>query len=217
MYFPSHNPSWKSLIRQLPFTLEDNSAVNHHFLRWYHSKHPDDKQAVDIWTYCYISRYFHTKLETSCPAARARLDEMVECAFFKVQRNLEKVDRPQRFSHWVSVICKHTFINHNRQQPPPMPLAKPGTRPVPAPPRDAGRFYDAEVTYDALTAAIDRLPAFLQRPARLRFLRYLSYQRISEITRKSVPTVRTYIHKATTRFKQDPELQVLREELLKGT
>lgn len=216
MPIPAPNLPWNSLTRQLPFPLDDTTAVNHYFLRWHHSRRLSDKRAIDIWAYCYINQYFRAKLRRARPSVRTTQDQMIERAYLKVQQNLENVHQPQRFSHWVSVICKHTFINHTRKQPTPVPLRKRHTRSLPVATRYSGRFYDAEITYDVLTAAINRLPSYLQRTARLRFLRYLSYLRISEITGRPVPTVRTYIHKATRRLQKDPALRLLRKEILES-
>jgi RNA polymerase sigma factor (sigma-70 family) len=216
MHFSTPRRPWISLTRQLPFTFEDTSAVNHHFARWRQGRSLPDRQAIDIWSYCYIHRYFRVKLQTSSASARATQDQMIEQAFFKVQRNLENVHRPQRFAHWVSVICKHTFLNHIRQRPSSVPLTQRHIQSSAASVYYTGRFHDTEITYGTLRAAILRLPSFLQQTAHLRFVSHLSYQRISEITGKPVTTVRTYIHKAVSRFKKDPELQLLRDEILKG-
>lgn len=214
MHNHSRAPRWRPVARQLSFNLEDTRTVNLCFVRWRRFRACQDKRAIDLWTYCYINRYFHVKSQNSPLWTRAELDQLVERAFLKVQRNLDNVQRPRRFSHWVSVVCKHTFINHLRQEIVPISLDDHQPVVAPAPSRYRGRYYDTEITYRALSAAIMHLPQFLRQTARLRFLRHLSYQQISEITGKPVATLRTYAHKATMHFQNDPQLRVLRDEIL---
>jgi DNA-directed RNA polymerase specialized sigma24 family protein len=67
----------------------------------------------------------------------------------------------------------------------------------------------AEVGFvrEALDEAIDRLPQYLQKPARLYFLEDREFEEISDAVDKPVATVRTYKHKAVKQLRTDERLQ----------
>ena len=65
----------------------------------------------------------------------------------------------------------------------------------------------------SLLNAIDALPEFLQSTARMKFVENLSYEEISRIIGKRVPTVRSYVHKICKRFRKDSALRSWADQL----
>lgn len=203
--------SWHLVAQNLPFALEDTRCANRYFQRWWRDKNRQDKQAIDLWVYCYVCRYFLIKAVFNDISNPMEADHLMGKTFLKVQGNLQTLHAPDRFTHWVSTICKNTFINYARRRPQFISLQDQSLPPVPRPRRYR---HDREITYAVLANAIQRLPRFLRPTARLRLLRSLSYQHISEITNKSVPTLRAYMHKALKKIQVDPQVQALHEELM---
>lgn len=207
--------SWRLVANHLPFSLEDTCTVNRHFSRWSHRGGIHDKWTIDLWSYCYICRYFLVKYTLDEALHKSDIDLLVGEAFTRVQRNLQGVRSPDRFTHWVSVVCKNTLINYTRQQASYISLHGANAFDLlPSTPEDHLICHDIEVAYGTLSNAIRRLPRFLRVTARLRLLRRLTYQQISEETGQSVATARTYTHKAINHIRKDPEMQALRDELL---
>ena len=50
--------SWEPVARHLPFSLDDVSAVNRTFVRWLDKRRRRDGRLIQLWTYCYVHRYF---------------------------------------------------------------------------------------------------------------------------------------------------------------
>jgi RNA polymerase sigma factor (sigma-70 family) len=61
--------------------------------------------------------------------------------------------------------------------------------------------------HEAFVEAIERLPEYLQEPARLYFLENREFEEISEAVGKPVATIRTYKHKALKKLRTDERLQ----------
>ena len=110
---------------------------------------------------------------------------------------------------WVSVICRNTYVNFvtRRKFVTTLDEATDDLHNSP----DIGLAEDAGALYLALSKAIERLPAFLQSVARMRFVEDLSYEEISRMTGKSPPTIRAYVHKVCKRFREDPGLGAFRD------
>ena len=110
---------------------------------------------------------------------------------------------------WVSVICKNTYINFvtRRKFVTTLDIAF-NDEPV-LPSRNVGE--DAGALYLALSRAIECLPLFLRSAARMRFVEDLSYEEISRMTGKSVPTIRAYVHKICRRFRRDKGLNAFKD------
>jgi RNA polymerase sigma factor (sigma-70 family) len=189
----------------LPFRLDDAEAVNESYSRLV--RHPDKeiRRTVDLWTYCYIRRYFLVKFLRESGFRVSELEQTVEKTYRKVERGRAGIERPDRYAQWVSVVCRNTYVNFVRRRTYVMALDEMIESPVEMPEIDT--VEDPGRLYMTIVHAIDRLPAFLKSCARMRFIEDLSYEEISRITGISIPTVRAYVHKICVRFRQDEALQ----------
>jgi RNA polymerase sigma factor (sigma-70 family) len=194
----------------LPFHVDDFDAANAAFERWRTSEAPEDLELVELWTYCYTRRYFVAKFLRDSAYGSTHLDLLVGKAFTRVRKNLAKVKQPGRFANWVSVICKNTFINFLRRYRDQAPLDEARTA---APPRTDHYEHDRLAARRAVERAIGRLPPSLQTVARLRFLENQPYDYIVEQTGRPAASVRSYVNKAVTRMREDPELIALYREI----
>lgn len=193
-----------SLASHLPFSLDETEQVNETYARYAAAPRPPDARLVDLWTYCYIRRYFLIKFIREPAFRSAELEQVVELAYRKVESRRHQLEQRNRYAQWVSVVCRNTFYNFVSRRRRIAPLDA-----VPDPTVDMPEIeldVDAGAVYLALSSAIDALPAFLQPTARMRYVENLSYEEIARIIGKRVPTVRAYIHKICARFRKDREL-----------
>ena len=199
----------------LPFHLDDSELVNQAFVRWRQSQSAGDKRLVDTWTYCYVYRYFLIKLVSSASQKALTLDWLVANAFDDVQGSLRDIRRPECYTHWVSKICRNTFVNHLRTQRSLVSLDLGGLLLVDED-VSATEARDASVIYRSIRAAIEALPDYLREVARMRLLENRSYGAIREETGKSLKTLRSYVNKALIRLRRNPRLLLLLEEMHDG-
>jgi len=195
----------RTVLDQLPFSVENTDAANEAFRRWIEGKDPDAERLVDMWTYCYVCRYFLTKSTGDSFDSVAAPSKLITRAYEKVQEKRGEVRNPNRYANWVSVVCKNTFLNHTRYDRTAESIHEergPTLRAnEPQPTAEYG------FVREALADAIDRLPDYLQRPARLYFLENMEFEEISEAVGKAVPTIRTYKHKALQKLRKDDTLR----------
>jgi RNA polymerase sigma factor (sigma-70 family) len=111
---------------------------------------------------------------------------------------------PDRYANWVSVVCKNTFLNHTRSDRTADSIDEDRGPTLHA---DETRLPEIGFVREALADAIERLPDYLQEPARLYFLEDRDFEEISEQIDKAVPTVRTYKHKAVKHLREDDRLR----------
>lgn len=204
--------SLHNLIDLLPFHLDDSDPVNEAFARWRHNPNASDKRLVDMWTYCYVYRYFLIKLASPVAHKSLILDRLVANAFEDVQSSLGSIRRPKCYTNWVSRICRNTFVNHLRTHHTVVSLDVQGPLPV-----DEGlsaiEARDASVIYQSIRAAIETLPDYLREVARMRLLENCSYGAIRDQTGKPLKTLRSYVNKALIRLRRNPDLLVLFDEI----
>lgn len=193
-----------TLASHLPFALDETERVNETYARYASSSGQTDARLVDLWTYCYIRRYFLIKFLRESAFRSAELEQVVERTYRKVESRRHQLEKLDRYAQWVSVVCRNTFYNFvSRRQV----MARLESVPHPTVEMpDLELDLDAGAVFLALTSAIGDLPTFLQATARMRFVENLSYEEIARITGKRVPTIRAYIHKICARFRQDSEL-----------
>jgi RNA polymerase sigma factor (sigma-70 family) len=194
----------RTVIKQLPFAVDDTDAANDAFRRWTEEKDPQAQRLVDMWTYCYVCRYFLAKSAGDSFDSTAAPDKLITRTYEKIQENRDGVRDASRYTNWVSVICKNTFLNYTRRDrtsdsidKEKGPTLRADTRCVP----------EQGFVREAFSEAIDRLPDYLQEPARLYFLEDREFEEISEEIGKAVPTVRTYKHKAMKKLREDERLR----------
>lgn len=192
------------LIAKLPFHLDDVDSVNACYVRWSQVPTDDDRYLIDLWTYCFIRRYFLIKLVQESTMGAADFDELVDRTFVKIDSSVRRLKRPDHYGNWVSVICKNTFLNYLRDRRHAVSLEdRPITRVAAEP---AQEYTDAGHARMAVHRAIDRLPRYLQECVRLRFIDGLNYEEISARTGFPLPRIRSYINKAVKRFRDDDRL-----------
>ncbi len=202
---PTPSSELRTVIDRLPFAVDDTDAANEAFQRWVEEDTPEATRLVDLWTYCYVCRYFLSKSARGAFENASDADELTTRAYRKVQENRDSVRNPDRYANWVSVVCKNTFLNYTRrdqfsesiQDEDGPTLTAQEERPI------------AEIGFvrEAFADAIERLPGYLQEPARLYFLENREFEEISEAVGKPVATVRTYKHKAMKQLRADDRLQ----------
>ena len=66
----AHASSFDAVARHLPFHLNETGRANEAFLRWQTENDLAARRIVDLWTYCFIRRYFAVKFVQN-PAYRA--------------------------------------------------------------------------------------------------------------------------------------------------
>lgn len=201
----SSSSELRTVIDCLPFSVDDTGAANDAFRRWREEEDPDAKRLADLWTYCYVCRYFLAKSARGTFDNPSDADELTTRAYRKVQKNREGVRDATRYANWVSVVCKNTLLNYTRrnqfsesiEDDDRLTLTAEKTNPA------------AEVgfVHEAFAEAIERLPKYLQEPARLYFLENREFEEISEAVGKPVATVRTYKHKAIKKLRTDDRLR----------
>ena len=195
----------RTVIDRLPFSVDDTDAANGAFRRWKHGGDPDAKRLVDLWTYCYVCRYFLSKSTQRAFNNSSDADELITRAYRKVQKNRDGVRNPDRYANWVSVVCKNTFLNYTRRDQFSESIEEEDGPVLTA--REKKPVAEVGFVREAFDEAIDRLPEYLQEPARLYFLEDREFEEISEAVGKPVATVRTYKHKAVKHLRTDDRLR----------
>jgi RNA polymerase sigma factor (sigma-70 family) len=195
----------RTIIDRLPFSVDDTDAANDAFRRWVKGSDPDAKRLLDLWTYCYVCRYFLSKSAKGTFDNTSDADELTTRAYRKVQDNRDAVRNPDRYANWVSVICKNTLLNYTRRDQFSESIEK---EEGPTLTSDArASVADVGFVREALEEAIEQLPSYLQEPARLYFLEDREFEEISDAIGKPVATVRTYKHKAVKQLRTDDRLR----------
>jgi len=221
MAFTPVPESLRRLTEQLPFGLDDAERAGRAFRQW-RGESADDatctdatctdaKRTVDLWTYCFVRRYFLAKFAAQPSAPASDLDELVARTYRKVEDKRAGVRKPGRYPHWVSVVCKNTFLNYlRRRRPAAVSIDEEESPSLPADeeaPPGAGTGLARKTVRDAIA----RLPEYLRPVARLRFLERRSYTEIQRETDTPAPTARSYAGRARQQLCEDPEVRALVE------
>ncbi len=202
---PTPTSNLQTVIDRLPFSVDDTGAANDAFRRWMEGDDPDAKRTTDLWTYCYVSRYFLSKSTKGTFKNTSDVDELITRAYRKVQDNRDGVRNPDRYANWVSVICKNTLLNYTRRDQFTESIEQ---EEGPTLTSDEEHLVaDVGFVREAFDEAIERLPRYLQEPARLYFLEGQEFEEISKVIDKPVATVRTYKHKAVKKLRTDDRLR----------
>ncbi len=195
----------RTVIDRLPFSVDDTDAANEAFRRWREEENPDAKRLADLWTYCYVCRYFLAKSVRGTFNNPSDADELTTRAYRKVQKNRDGVRDATRYANWVSVVCKNTLLNYTRRNQFSESIESEGRLTLTAEKKNS--VAEVGFVHEAFVEAIERLPTYLQEPARLYFLENREFEEISEAVGKSVATVRTYKHKAMKQLRTDDRLR----------
>lgn len=194
----------RTVLDQLPFAVDDSDAANDVFRRWRENGDPKAERLVDMWTYCFVCRYFLAKASGDAFDRAATPDELITRAYEKVQEKRDGVRDPSRYTNWVSVVCKNTFLNYTRRDRVADSINEEEGPTLQA---QDSRIPEVGFVREAFEEAIERLPDYLQEPARLYFLEDREFEEISDEIGKAVPTVRTYKHKAVKKLREDERLR----------
>ncbi|MDX1418854.1 MAG: sigma-70 family RNA polymerase sigma factor [Rubricoccaceae bacterium] len=201
-----------TLARRLPFPLEDFDAVNRTFCRWAARREDADLELLEVWLYCYVQRFVVVRLLHLGPLGAGETDRIIGQIYDRA-REFDKVAEPERFTHWLSVVCKNTYLNALRRRYQPAALDEDALldNPVDAEPG----LYEMDRAHlrHALAEAFRALPQSLRDVARMRLLEQRPYDEIAEATGHPLPTVRTYAAKAVRRLREDPNLRATGEAL----
>ena len=197
----------EKIAARLPFHLDDTDQVNEAFRQWRLHGEAQDRYVIDLWTYCFVRRYFIVKFASGAfRGDGASVDILIEQAYERVQTRQGEVADARRYASWVSVICKNTFLNFLRRQPvftsidqEEGPVLQSDRQPA---------TYDMGIVIEGLRQAIERLPDYLKDVARLYLLETCSYQEIEKRTGKPIATVRTYLQRTLVKIRSDTEFLV---------
>lgn len=203
----------RTVLDRLPFSVDDTEAANDAFRHWMEEQDEKAARLVDMWTYCYVCRYFLAKSAAGALENASASDELISRTYKKIQEKREGVRDPERYTNWVSVVCKNAFLNHTRRDRVADSINDEKGPTLRA--EDSDLVPQVGFVREAFVEAIDRLPNYLQEPARLYFLENRGFEEISEEIGKAVPTIRTYKHKAVKQLRKDERLReyVSRSEL----
>ncbi|MDE2997126.1 MAG: sigma-70 family RNA polymerase sigma factor [Bacteroidota bacterium] len=219
MSYQTELVSLDSLAARLPFAIDESDRVNEAFAAYMTApvrapRKREHRKTVDLWTYCYVRRYFLIKFMKESRFRASELDLVVERTFRKVEEARGRIEHHNRYAQWVSVVCRNTFINFVTRRQPVTGLEVHHDEAI-----DTGSPMDLDVNAAALHAALQRaigeLPNYLQATARMRFVENLSNEEIGRIVGKRSPTVRSYVHKINKRFRADGELCAWADHFLK--
>jgi len=200
----------REIQRQLPFTLLDVEAAQDAFQDWKTAPTRKKLSVVFSWSYCYIYRYFIIKFAANPTFSDADFERIIAAAFRRVQSNFEAGTRIDRYPQWLSVVCKNLYRNFLRDHQPRITV---NASEVDLEDEDAFAvdvWLDAPNVRRVVSEALERLPEYLREVTQDRFIRNLSYEEIGERHQKPTPLIRSYVHKALQKLRDDPNLQSLR-------
>lgn len=195
----------RSVLDCLPFAVDDTDAANDAFRRWVEQQDDRAERLVELWTYCYVCRYFLSKSIRGEFRTASDADALIARAYEKVRTHRDRVRNPDRYAHWVSVVCKNTFLNHMRRDYTAESINTEKGPTLSA--KTSSVVAEMGFVREAFADAIDQLPNYLREPAEMYFLEGRDFKEISAAIDKPVPTVRTYKHKATKRLREDETLR----------
>lgn len=194
----------------LPFRLDDYDRVNEVFAASTQAVDGEEsKRQIDVWTYCFVSRYFAVQFLRSGQPLWSDLDRLIDRAFVKIRRGASNLHSPGRYASWVNTVCRNVYLNYIRSYrlewlEDPENIVAESTH---------AEGYDMGLLADTLSRVIDDLPPFLQEAARLRLFAGLSYREISARTGRPVATLRSYANKSLKLIRGHPQLRRILDEM----
>src|SRR5262245_53487379 len=122
---------------------------------------------------------------------RDAVDDLTQAIFLKVARSIGKLRQPERFEPWLFQIARNACLSHLRRR-------KWLSLFVPFSPRDHERAAKEESSDDAerLRAALQKLPTSQRDLVCLLFERTYSYEELAALTRSTIASVRSRLHRA---------------------
>jgi len=191
--------SLAAVASRLPFHLNETKKVNATFRHWRRDDDDEAKYHVDLWTYCFIRRYFLIKFtRDELYNNAADMDALIEQAYVKVEDHQASVSDTTRYASWVSVVCKHAYLNYRRNVPPVVSIDQDDGLHLQGDSLEA--LHDAAMVHEGLR---HQAPAGVEI-AYLRFIENASYQDIARRMDKPLPIVRSYVNKAMVKLRSAP-------------
>lgn len=193
----------------LSFRIDDYEQVNEAFAAGAMYDTVDRRREIDVWTYCYVSRYFALQFLRAGHRSWSDLDRLIDRAFVKIRGGQSDLRIPGRYTSWVNTVCRNVYLNYVRSyrlewlEDPESVVAE----------SVDGETYDLGLLAATVSRVIEDLPPFLQEAARLRFFSGLTYREMSVRTGQPVPTLRAYANKSLKLIRKNPQLQRLFEEM----
>ena len=201
-----------AVSNSLPFGVDEYEKVNKTYERWVRHREVEDGRNVDVWTYCFVQRYFALQFLRSSRWMRSDADRLIDVTLQRLRIARYQLRNPDRYTSWVVSTCRNTFLTYVRTRRIDG-LDDPDT--LVAEPSRADR-YDIAVMYEALSIGIERLPEFLQDAARLRLIEAKPYREIARLTGRPIPTLRSYANRALIALRKDPVVRRVFDEIRDG-
>ncbi len=201
----------EQLVSRLPFHLDNVQAANAVFARWIKYGRVEDQNIVDLWTYCFIWRNLLVKFYRNTNLNPSDFDLLVARVFERIMERRYTVRDKTRYTNWVAVICRNSFVNYLRGRKKNLPFDEQLASEVHEEPAVFGD--DLALLHELLEGAIARLPLYLQGVIRMRLIEQLSYVVISERLNKKIEVVRSYANKGMKKLRGDKVLcEILKKE-----
>lgn len=201
----------EAIADRLPFGLDEYDRVDAAYQAMREEGTEQAQFHVELWTYCYIRRYFLFKFLRSHRFRAGDLDLLIDKTFRKVEKHRGGLQLPARYAAWVSVVCRNTFLNRVRVKREYRSVDD-EVGPVLRASEEEAR-HDAATVLQAVDAAIGRLPTYMQEAARQRLLYERSYDEVAALLDIKMSLARTYTSKALKRLRSDEGLQDFRRYL----
>jgi DNA-directed RNA polymerase specialized sigma24 family protein len=193
----------------LPFGVDDYAEVNKTYRRWVEQRKASDRRLIDVWTYCFVQRFFALQFLRSPEWTRSDADRLVDITLQRLRASSYQLRNPERYTSWVASACRNAYLTYVRGrrtdglEDPDMLVAEP----------DVSSGYDVAAMYGVLELGISRLPVFLRATARLRLIEGTPYGEISSRTGRSIPTLRAYVNRALDTLRSDPQVRRVFDEM----
>lgn len=204
----SHSSRLDALVRELPFAVDDFDAAAEAFVRWRQTEADEDRRAVELWAYCYTIWYFYAQFSRERTSGVSDLDAALDRAYDRILNALADIHDPERFPHYVSVVCKNVLLSHRARRRDTVEVNEETLLVAEA----GAQAYDRVLVRRVLARTIDAMPSAIRDIGRMRLLEGRSYQDIAHVTGKPIASVRTYVSKVKARLRDDLDVRALYED-----
>lgn len=193
---------------RLPFGIDDAKAVNALYVQFIDDPSPEREQLVEAWTYGYICKYMVAKHAKGSIRHVSDIEMLIGKTYERVRKGRPTIKEPDKYAHWVSVVTKNTFINYvNRYRVETDSIEDEETPTLESIGATTEIDEDVGLRRQVLEHALDRLPPYLRKVARLYYFKDLSFKEVGERLDKSAATVRVYKSRVLKALREDPDLK----------
>ncbi len=191
-----------TFAERLSFSPTDFARVNEMFSRWWTGDAPEYGPHLELWCYWFIHRYFALRFAFNPVCSPSDEDATVERVSAKVERGMRYIRYPERFTHWLSVVCRHSYLHYKQSPAYTEALADDDDDSFLPSEWQPEEHLDKESDKRALFAAIQRIAPFTRQVAMLRFMEGQSFGEIAERLGLPISLVYTYASKAGARLRE---------------